>query len=292
MRRGRPKPLPATTPAERAPTPSASGAAAGAARGGTGGLSARPATGRPVFPAEALILLVKAPVPGMVKTRFMPSLDAGQAAAVYAALVEDLVAGLMDGLGSISIFYTPDDAGPDIRRWLGPAPRLHPQGNGDLGARMDAAFRVAFRGGASRVILAGSDVPGLEPGIVLRAFHELTGCPVVLAPSRDGGYSLIGLDAPRPDLFAGVEWSTGLVLAQTLSLSSARGLPVALLETLDDLDTFADLERLWHSLARRGHAERDQARGPRHPRTTAMLEAIFDGTAHSPPAPHGEAGTP
>jgi rSAM/selenodomain-associated transferase 1 len=189
-----------------------------------------------------LLVFVKAPRPGQVKTRLAAAIGDEPAAAAYRALAEGVLERTAPREGEYEriVLFAPPDAREEVARWL-PAEPLAAQEGPDLGARMDAAFAAAFAGGAPAAVLVGSDVPRLDRGHVLRAFAALEEHPVVLGPAADGGYYLVGLRERRPELFAGVEWGTAGVLAATLERCAALGLRPRLLETLADVDTEADL---------------------------------------------------
>jgi rSAM/selenodomain-associated transferase 1 len=198
---------------------------------------------------DVLVVFVKAPRPGAVKTRLIPSLGAGNAAAFYRVLAEESVrrteplAGEYDRL----FFFAPDEARAEMTAWLGAGPWLPQQGS-DLGARMAAAFETAFRGGARRVALIGTDVPGISRERVLEALSALESDIVVLGPAPDGGYYLVALARPRAELFDGIVWGTSGVLGATLARARALGLSVRLLEPLTDIDTLEDVRAEWPAL--------------------------------------------
>lgn len=195
---------------------------------------------------RTLVVFVKQPVPGAVKTRLAPALGAEAAAEVYRALV----AGLLEATAPAGrdyerlLFYDPPSATEAIRAWL-PAGGLRRQAEGDLGQRMADAFARCFARGASRVAVIGSDVPGLRRQDVLEAFAALDARDLVLGPARDGGYYLLALRAPQPVLFEGVPWSTATVLDATKERARSAGLSVATLRTLGDVDTVEDLRAEW-----------------------------------------------
>ena len=112
---------------------------------------------------------------------------------------------------------------------------------------MAAAFEDAFGRGVQRAALIGSDVPAPSRHHVREAFDALGTHDVVLGPARDGGYYLVALDRPRPELFAGMAWSTPEVLHRAARL----GLRVTVLETLGDVDTIEDVRREWTRGARK-----------------------------------------
>ena len=189
---------------------------------------------------DALIVFVKEPRPGAVKTRLAARLGAALAARLYRALVENALRATADPAVERLVF-----ASGDVASWLAGETCL-PQAQGDLGRRMEQAFGVAFARGHRRVAIAGSDVPGLDARRVKEALDALDDADLAIAPAGDGGYSLLALSQPRPELFRGIAWSTASVLDETRD--AARGLRVKLLEELPDLDTFDDLERQWERL--------------------------------------------
>ncbi|MBI2925144.1 MAG: TIGR04282 family arsenosugar biosynthesis glycosyltransferase [Verrucomicrobia bacterium] len=188
---------------------------------------------------EQLIIFVKAPRPGAVKTRLAETLGAVAACEAYCRLVESLLSRLAS-LREVELRFTPDDAGAEIKRWLGPGWTARPQGTGDLGTRLEAAFVEAFARGAERVVIIGSDCPRVTVEDVQAAWRALEEHDVVLGPATDGGYWLIGLRSRQRELFDGIAWSTSRVLAQTLARAQAAGLRVQRLRELSDVDTAED----------------------------------------------------
>jgi rSAM/selenodomain-associated transferase 2/rSAM/selenodomain-associated transferase 1 len=129
-----------------------------------------------------------------------------------------------------------------LQQWLGPALIFSKQSPGDLGDRMKDAFLQAFRQGARRVVLHGTDIPGLTVADLKDAFEALDICDVVLGPSTDGGYWLIGLKKPA-NLFDGVEWGAPSVFEKTVATARAQGLAVHTLRPLSDMDTGETVSR-------------------------------------------------
>lgn len=195
---------------------------------------------------DCLVVFVKEPRPGSVKTRLAAAIGDEDAAAVYRAMAEGVVAATVPEAGDYErlVFYDPPDAGERMRAWL-PAGRLRRQGAGDVGARMADAFARCFARGAGRVAIVGSDAPGVGSAEAREAFAALAAHDVVLGPARDGGYWLVGLRAPQPALFAGIAWSTASVLDETLARAAAAGLSVARLGLRRDVDTLEDLRAEW-----------------------------------------------
>jgi rSAM/selenodomain-associated transferase 1 len=194
---------------------------------------------------EQLIVFVKAPRPGTVKTRIAQTAGAERACAIY----RDLVATVLQRIFSIrgtQLRFAPDDAEEEIKPWLRDDWIAAPQGAGDLGERLQRAFAESFAAGAERVVIIGSDCPEAAAKDVRNAWKELKSHDVVIGPAVDGGYWLIGLREPRPELFRAIAWSSDQVLGQTLAQASALGLRVQLLRMLDDIDTEAD----WNAYVR------------------------------------------
>jgi uncharacterized protein len=197
---------------------------------------------------RTLLVFVRAPVAGTVKTRLARDIGEPAALAVYRRLVERTLGAARaiarDGI-RVRVHHAPSDAGDEVRAWIGPGPDLLPQGDGDLGERMARAFDGAFRDGATRVVIVGSDLPDVSPGLIRRAFRGLEERPAVLGPALDGGYYLLGLRAPAARLFTGVPWGTGRVLQVTLERLRREGRDPVLLEPLRDVDRAGDLPPGW-----------------------------------------------
>ncbi len=193
-----------------------------------------------------LCLMLKAPRPGFVKTRLAREIGAAAAGAIYRSLVESqLLAAPPEW--PIEIHYTPDDAEAEMSRWLAPLRptplAFYPQPGGDLGARLEAALSSAFERGAGAVLFAGGDCPALDRQTLLQSAEVLKSADVVIVPARDGGYVLIGLAAPRREIFAEIAWSTPSVLSETLERARQAGLKATTLHTLEDVDDIESLTR-------------------------------------------------
>jgi len=196
---------------------------------------------------DAILVFVRAPEAGRVKTRLAAEIGAEAALRVYRRLAEHAVAEAR-ALGAevaLRIHFTPAEGGDDVRAWLGADAAYLPQVDGDLGARMRAAFEAAFAAGHPRVVIIGSDLPDLSAGVLRRALRLLDEHPAVLGPAADGGYYLLGLREMVPGVFDGIAWSTDGVLAATLARLAAAGCEPAMLEPLCDVDVAADLPLGW-----------------------------------------------
>jgi uncharacterized protein len=192
-----------------------------------------------VQPEHLLIVFVKAPRIGAVKTRLAQEIGAEAACAAYHKLVQVLLRNI-DSLPRIQLRYSPDEAEPEVRHWCKESWKLSPQGGGDLGERLTRAFADSFASGASRVVIIGSDCPWLSAADIKQAWNDLQTYELILGPAKDGGYWLIGLRAPTPELFANISWSTATVLNQTLDRARVQGLRFRLLRELRDVDTRED----------------------------------------------------
>lgn len=200
----------------------------------------------PASEAVAVAVFAKAPVAGYAKTRLVPCLGAEGAAALQERLVAHALAtAVAAGIGPVTLWCAPDAGRPffqDIARRTGVALAAQPEG--DLGARMLAAFEAAGR----PLVLIGTDCPVLTAADLRAAAAALGGrADVAMAPAEDGGYGLIAARRPFPFLFADMPWSTDQVAALTDARARNAGLKLTLLQTIWDVDTPADLERLTSS---------------------------------------------
>lgn len=188
-----------------------------------------------------ILIFARAPVPGQCKTRLIPALGADGAAAMAARLLEHaLTQARRSGLGEVILCGHPHGRHPLFQacfatRWT--------QKGADLGARMEHAIRRAAAPGTG-VLLMGSDCPGLTAAVLRRAAWRLKRHDLVLVPAEDGGYVLLGLRRPAPDLFRRMPWGGDGVFRRTLQRARRMGLSTAVLEPLWDLDRPEDLERL------------------------------------------------
>ena len=198
------------------------------------------------FRRNRLIVFGRYPVPGRVKTRLIPAIGPAGAADLQRWLTEKT-------LETAKAFAFPRGIDVEVcfeggtkqkmRRWLGSGVSLSRQVPGDLGMRMYTTFLAAFQSGCSRVILIGTDIPELKTDHLRQAFDALTENDLVIGPSTDGGYWLIGMNRPV-HLFQAIKWGTGAVLGQTLALAHEQGLRVKELDVLTDIDTTEDLQQL------------------------------------------------
>lgn len=189
-----------------------------------------------------MAIMVRAPIPGRVKTRLIPALGAVGAFQLYQAMVSDILGNIKESGLPLHLFY--DGAMADLPKpWLDAATLVCAQRGDDIGERMAAVFADCFTSGADPVILVGSDIPALNAPLINQAAAALIQHDAVLVPVEDGGYCLIGLHQTSfcASLFTNIAWSTSQVLAQTRRRLTAIGLRAAFLASLQDIDTPTDL---------------------------------------------------
>lgn len=192
----------------------------------------------------AVALFVRHPVPGRVKTRLARDLGADAACDFYRSMVTDIIVNL-DACGlPIYLFHDGLDAVGLPQAWLDAAVDVFRQSGDALGERMTAAFEFLFSIGLERVILAGSDIPGIDGALLRSAIAAIEGADVVFSPALDGGYCLVASKKERFNsaIFRDIPWSTSRVLETTLDRSKAHGLSSMLLEPRQDIDTLNDIE--------------------------------------------------
>ena len=192
-----------------------------------------------------MAVFARAPVPGEAKTRLIPVLGAQGAARLHELLVQHaLDTAVAANVGAVELWCAPDDSHPFFARCaLEHGATLRRQLGADLGHRMGAAFDAALGHNAALVVI-GSDCPALTPGVLREAAAALGAHDAVFAPAEDGGYVLVGLAAPVPGLFSGIEWGGATVMARTRARLAAAGTKWKELETLWDIDRPEDYARL------------------------------------------------
>jgi len=186
-----------------------------------------------------LLVFVKNPVLGRVKTRLARTIGDAKALWVYEKLLERtrLAAVGLD----VRKWVCYSDFVPAADPWLEGGFWAHQQAGADLGDRMFNAFHRGFTEGHCPVVIIGSDCPDLTTDLLAEAFRQLQTNPFVIGPAADGGYYLLGMTNPRESLFRQKTWSTAAVLPETLADLHQSGTPYHLLPVLSDVDEAADL---------------------------------------------------
>ncbi|MEK6744724.1 MAG: TIGR04282 family arsenosugar biosynthesis glycosyltransferase [Nitrospirota bacterium] len=199
------------------------------------------------MPEHQLILLfVKAPIRGQVKSRLAAVLGQDAALELYRNFVLDILSSIETSGIPFRICYHPPDSGETVRNWLGGHLQYMLQEGDNIGERMERAFLRAFSEGATRAVLIGSDIPDLPPALLQDAVGRLDRTGAVIGPAEDGGYYLIGFrsDAFLPEIFQGPEWSSDTVFRTTLQIFARAHQQVSLLTPWRDVDTVEDLHDL------------------------------------------------
>ncbi len=195
---------------------------------------------------EALIVFLKIPQKGRVKTRLATDTDDDTALKVYKKLISltfDRAAAYEKA--DVHLFFTGERGGDEAipERFF-----IHSQKGENLGARMTNAFRKILGKGYSKVCIIGSDCPELESSHLGDAFSALDAVDVVVGPARDGGYYLLGMKKDDTAVFGLERWSHADVFEQTMQIIKEKKLSYAQLRQLSDLDDITDYNRLKHLL--------------------------------------------
>ncbi len=196
------------------------------------------------------IVFVKNPVPGQVKTRLLPLLSPEGAASLYRAFLVDWCTALSELPGSdLVIAYTPPDGLHGLKTLIGEGATYIPQGDSGLGERLTAVSRWACNRDYEKFLIVGSDSPTLPIAYIERGMELLDSRDLVIGPSTDGGYCLIGFsksgaDRTIPVIFQDIAWSTEHVLRETLEKVDGTNATLGLLPPWYDVDTPSDLEFL------------------------------------------------
>ncbi|MEZ7498124.1 TIGR04282 family arsenosugar biosynthesis glycosyltransferase [Flavobacterium sp. Arc3] len=194
---------------------------------------------------DALIIFTRNPELGKVKTRLAKTIGNEKALAVY----KDLLLHTRNETYSIDcdkfVFYDTTIIENDI--WSPAFYQKKVQANGDLGQRMHQAFVTLFQMGYKNCIIVGSDLFDLKAVVIKTAFKKLVDHDVVIGPAEDGGYYLLGLKKGMPAIFQNKDWGTATVFKMTMK--DLENQKVSLLDTLNDIDTYEDLEQSSYDIA-------------------------------------------
>ena len=221
---------------------------------------------------NALVLFAKAPVAGKVKTRMQPEITADDSARLQAALIKDSIL-LMSKINNADkfIYFHPEGENKIFEKFTCELSfHLNCQNGADLGEKMENAFRYLFDKGYSKVVIIGADSPTLPEKHINKAFMQLNKADLVIGPSIDGGYYLIGFREKVCPVFSSVEWGSNKVLTQTEELIKRHNLHLSLLPVHYDIDTIENLRFL------RTHIQLMQRSGEDVPANTMnILEDIL-----------------
>lgn len=192
---------------------------------------------------KALLLMTRIPIPGKTKTRLMELLTGDECAQLHTAFLKDLLASFAD-LEDIDVFmtYTPADSLHMIKNMIPRSIKTFPQRGEDLGERMFLAIDHVLQQGYQKVILIGSDIPDLSVQDIQDSFELLDEHDIVIGPTYDGGYYLIGMKTSYEKLFRiPKKWGGKSVLESTIDISNEQHLKIGLAPKYLDIDTKEDL---------------------------------------------------
>ena len=192
---------------------------------------------------RCLLFFIKNPEKGKVKTRLASAIGDKMAVKLYKRFLLEMLFTLNSGTFLVYLCYYPENSLSDLTRWFGDHYLYMPQEGENLGERMKNGFVEAFSMSFKRVVLIGSDIPDLPLEFIEEAFTSLREKDVVIGPSFDGGYYLIGFKDQTfsPRVFGGIHWGTESVFEETLKILKQEGLTVHTLQPLRDIDTVEDL---------------------------------------------------
>jgi rSAM/selenodomain-associated transferase 1 len=192
---------------------------------------------------QALILFVRKPELGKVKTRISATVGDEATLLIYQKLLQHTWDITHELPVDKFVFYT--EIEPDEDLWSKGGYVKMIQEAGDLGHRMRSAFETLFEKGYDEIIIIGSDCYELTPAIIKEAYQLLQHHELTIGPATDGGYYLLGMKKELKEVFSGIEWSTEKVLDQTLKLMETKRYSYTLLPQLNDVDTIDDVPEIW-----------------------------------------------
>jgi len=215
--------------------------------------------------SRGLIIFLKAPVMGGVKTRLASQIGDDLALKAYQAMTADLRENLME-YEPLTWYFFDDPAGASLLNSPVSGERIRRQTGHDLGEKMSNAFAEVFREQVDLAVLIGSDIPHLDRPLVDEYFLRLTEHPLVLGPARDGGYYLIGFQRRHfaPRVFQNIAWSSATVFKETLQRAKESAITAYSGKMLEDVDTLEGLRS----------AMSDGALQKSMPRLTGVFEEI------------------
>ncbi len=195
---------------------------------------------------NCLLLFIKYPEPGKVKSRLARDLGEKITVELYQNFVLDILSSISEIEADLKICFYPPELRERFLEWLGKDHSYQPQYGEGLGERMEKGLTTVFSEGYRKAVIIGSDSPDLPGNIIELGLLSLRSHDVVIGPSCDGGYYLIGFqkEAFLPEVFRGIVWSSADVFKKTLEIIKKTGLKVLVLPGWRDVDTLDDLRDL------------------------------------------------
>lgn len=197
---------------------------------------------------DALILFTRVPIPGQTKTRLMPFLTGEECARLHACFVKDIYEKAKQVDADIFVFFTPKDEKKLLQQVLDNETVCLPQFGDDLGERMKNAIGIVLRMGYEKVILIGTDIPQIHPETLKNAFDNLGGKDIVIHPTFDGGYYLIGMKKEYDSIWKIERYGTNTVIYDTLQHMRNEKLSTAVGQMYYDVDDKGDLYHLYEDI--------------------------------------------
>lgn len=200
---------------------------------------------------QALILFTRVPTEGKTKTRLQTALTSVQCVEAHCAFLRDMTAACTSpDQWELLVFY--GDEGPlaSLQKILPEQQKYFPQQGASLGEKMDRAITQTLSIGYERCVLVGADLPELNRNIIAQAMHTLKENQLVLGPTADGGYYLVGSTKPCPQIFSGQSYGGSSVFENTVAAAREAGLSLGTVASMEDIDQPEDLRKLAERLNR------------------------------------------
>lgn len=206
---------------------------------------------------EAIIIFTRVPIPGQTKTRMMPHLTEKECAGLHICFLKDIGRVCKKTGKDVFIFYTPEGKQNILFPLFGKGVKYRKQKGNSLGERMENAFQTVFQDGYESCILIGTDIPELKSSYMEQAFHQLRMKDVVLGPTLDGGYYLIGMKQLHSTAFKNQTYGHKTVFENTVRALREKKLSIGYAPRLADMDSPEDLRGFVkrHKDSRRNQSE-------------------------------------
>ena len=209
---------------------------------------------------QAVIMYTRVPLAGQTKTRLMPYLSPEQCCRLHENFLMDICRTCEQVSADVLVFCTPWEERERLTHLWNKEFPMFPQIGKDLGEGMANAFRKAFALGYEKVLLMGTDVPHMRADTLTGQFERLEGADVVINPTCDGGYCLIGMKEPQDAIWQITEYGTGTVFEETVAHIRDLNLTVSVGETYLDIDTEEDLKAFWREMKEHANMQAEHTR--------------------------------
>ena len=194
---------------------------------------------------NALIIFTRVPIPGQTKTRLMPFLSGEECANLHTCFIRDAYAKAKQANADVFVYYTPEEEKGLLYQVFEEEVKAFPQYGEDLGERMKRAIGDVLHMGYEKVLLIGTDIPHVKTETFEQAFADLDASEIVIHPTLDGGYYLIGMKKEYDSIWKVKRYGTNTVIHDTLQHMTDEGLNVAVGQVYYDIDEKDDLKQLY-----------------------------------------------